>query len=150
MARITILGALFAALLTGGCDMSPESGWGFTLPEGDPEAGERTFVELRCHDCHTIRDYDTIQQSENPRFSIPLGGKVNRISTYGELVTSIINPSHRISRRYAGEASGKEEGSPMRVYNDIMTIKQLSDLVMFLQDQYELIPYNRTNYRMYP
>lgn len=150
MASISAVFALTGVLLTGGCDMSPESGWGFTLPQGDPEAGERAFVELRCHDCHMIRDYEAIRQPADPEYSIPLGGKVNRISTYGELVTSVINPSHRISRKYTRGSGDTEKESPMRVYNDVMTVGQLSDLVMFLQGRYELTPYNRTNYRMYP
>ncbi|MDZ7784340.1 MAG: c-type cytochrome [Halioglobus sp.] len=129
--------------------MGPESGWGFTLPEGDPEAGEQTFVELRCTDCHSVRNQDRVTQPENPQLSIALGGEVRRIKTYGELVTAIINPSHKISRGYPPSAVVEEGRSKMRAYNDIMTVQQLSDLVAYLQNQYSLRPRKTTEYQPY-
>jgi hypothetical protein len=34
-------------------------------------------------------------------------------------------------------------------YNDVMTVAQLIDLVAFVQSNYELSPYSRTNYPVY-
>ena len=65
--------------------------------------------------------------------SIALGGEVTRIQTYGELVTSIINPSHRLAEGYPVDTVSVDGKSRMRNYNDVMTVTELTDLVMFLQ-----------------
>ena len=63
---------------------------------------------------------------EKQEQSIKLGGEVARIKTYGELVTSIINPSHKLAKGYPPEAVASEEGqSKMKNYNDVMTVSQL-------------------------
>ena len=81
--------------------------------------------------------------------SIALGGEVERIDTYGELVTSIINPSHRLAKGYPIDAVSVDGKSKMRNYNDVMTVTQLNDLVMFLQSKYKLHEYELTDYPMY-
>lgn len=141
--------ALFAAGLAGACTPSPESGHGFTLPEGDVAAGERAFTRLGCQACHTVAGRPELRENVAPEMSIRLGGPTRRVSTYGELVTSIINPSHRISEA-AGDAGTTEGGqSRMRNYNQLMTVSELADLVAFLQAQYELRPYEPTPYPPY-
>jgi sulfur-oxidizing protein SoxX len=141
---ITVVGCLT------GCDLGPSSGYGFTLPDGDPEKGAQAFTELHCNGCHVVAGRDDIGQPEDAKLAIPLGGKVTtRIKTYGELVTSIINPSHRVSHGFPKEMAAEGQ-SPMPVYNEVMTVAQLIDLVDFLQAQYELVPYERTIYRTFP
>lgn len=143
----TLLCLMLVAL--SGCDLGPKSGYGFTLPEGDAGRGALAFTELQCNACHTVEGYADIVQPDGAELSISLGGAVTHIETYGELVTSIINPSHRISRVFP-EGMAKKGESPMRALNEVMTVSQLTDLVMFLQSHYELVPYDRTMYRLYP
>ena len=81
-----------------------------------------------------------------PELSIVLGGEVARLKTYGELVTSIINPSHRIARGYPADVVQADGQSKMKNYNDVMTVSQLIDLVAFLQSHYSLIEYEPTEY----
>lgn len=87
--------------------------------------------------------------------SVVLGGDVNRHKTYADLVTSIINPSHRIARNYLRDQNYARtpyevDGvSKMKVYNDVMTVAQLIDIVTFLQPHYKLIPYRNTDYGIY-
>lgn len=81
--------------------------------------------------------------------TVALGGQTPRVATYGELVTSIINPSHRLAKGYSREAVSTDGVSKMRNYNDVMTIDELINLVAFLQAQYELIDYDRTYYYPY-
>ena len=94
----SVIYLLMAVVLSAalGCATPPKSGKGFTLPAGDPQAGKENYVKFYCNACHKI---DGIDQSSAdgaaPELSIALGGEVTRIETYGELVTSIINPSHR-------------------------------------------------------
>ena len=77
---------------------------------------------------------------------IVLGGQRASHMTYGELVTSIINPSHKFIRGHSREAVQKEGVSKMPLYNDVMTVSQLINLVTFLQQQYEVLPYQTTYY----
>ncbi len=67
-----------------------------------------------------------------------LGGEVSHIETHGELVTSIINPSHEISRRYPRDQVADGDVSKMKAINERMTVAQLIDLTAFLQSKYKL------------
>jgi hypothetical protein len=50
----------------------------------------------------------------------------------------VINPSHKISRRFSDQQVSKDGESIMRVYNETMTVQQLIDIVAFLQVQYKV------------
>ena len=143
-----ILSVLFAILLSA-CNQEAKQAKGFSLPEGDPKAGEAVFVQLQCNACHNLPTVAQLSGSESHNISVRLGGEVSHIKTYGELVTSVINPSHRILQSYAPQHTDSEGKSAMRNYNDIMTVTQLVDLVSFLQTQYELRDFERSQYRAY-
>ena len=81
--------------------------------------------------------------------TIGLGGEVTRIDTYGQLVTSIINPSHRLAKGHSAEDVTEGGTSKMKNYNDMLTVSQLIDLVAFLQSKYQLKPNEPTPYDMY-
>jgi len=144
-----ILHSLTAALLLPalyGCVPGPTSGKGFTLPAGDAKQGEQDFVSLQCHACHSVTGVELPEIAAEVEPKVELGGKVPRISTYGELVTSIINPSHKLARGYTAETVAEGGKSRMKNYNDVLTVQQLTDLVMFLQPRYELEPFEPTYY----
>ena len=134
--RIALL--LCAAALTG---CGPKSGIGFRLPDGSAERGRAAFAALRCNACHQIEGLDLPLQGTGAA-SVTLGGQTARVKTYGELVTSIINPSHKIAPRYPAEqvAVNGESLMSFAYLNDIMTVQQLIDLVAFLQASYEVVP----------
>lgn len=150
MNTMSRLFAVLSLLLLAGCEFGPKSGRGFTLPEGDASTGKQLYMQLECNACHVIVGDDSMQQPENAELSIPLGGKVTRIKSYGELVTSVINPSHKVSRRFNEQAVSEEGESRMKKYNDIMTVEQLIHIVAYLQQQYELELYVQTMYPRYP
>lgn len=110
---------------------------GFKLPDGDVAAGKAAFTDLACNECHSIADIDILANSGSG-FKLTLGGKTTSIKTYGELLTSIINPSHKIARRYSTKPLDTDGESAMRRYNEVMTVQQLVDLVTFLETSYEL------------
>ncbi len=110
----------------------------FALPPGDTSAGQTTFVELHCNDCHSIKDIVARSANPDPEIYVELGGEVTRIKTYGELVTSIINPTHRLSRGRDPRTVDADGESKMRLYNDTMTVQQLVDLTTFLSAQYSV------------
>ena len=117
---------------------------GFRLPEGDIEVGKSTFVEIQCNRCHTV---EGIELPDNDLHGLPkinLGGEIYRVKSYGDLVTSIINPQHTVSPKYLAILSDAEKtagaiDSPMPVFNDELTVRQLIDLVAFLHSRYQLI-----------
>jgi hypothetical protein len=150
MTRISILTLLLTSVLAlSGCDEDRTmSERGFRLPEGDPMAGRETFLYMHCNQCHTIKgeELPTI-----PGFEpfVELGGSVTRVKTYGELVTAVINPSHKLAEGYAKDLVSEDGKSKMYVYNGFMTVQELTDLVMFLQPHYDVVP-PEFHYRVYP
>jgi len=133
-----------------GCDAGPQSGRGFSLPKGDVQRGKTVFLEFQCNACHSAPGIEQLASDDEKQISVALGGEVKHLQTYGELVTSIINPSHRLAKGYPEELIEEQGESKMRNYNDVMTVSQLIDLVDFLQSEYTLKPYEPTEYETYP
>ena len=146
IARLVTL--LFISLILTACERGPNSPRGFSRPEGNIAQGETVFKTLGCMACHDIAGLDNTTPQELEK-RVVLGGKVTRIKSYGELVTSVINPSHKIARAYSREVAAQPGESPMPNYNEKITVAQLVDLVTFLETKYELIPYEPTKYGMY-
>lgn len=119
---------------------------GFALPAGDIERGKIIYQELACDDCHSISGISWKGYDES--LKIGLGGEVTWLKTYGELVTSVINPSHRIAKSYEQANSDIDGISEMRNYNYVMTVQELIDIVTFLQSEYKVVPPN-TEYTPY-
>jgi len=121
----------------------------FTLPPGDAERGQAAFLKFRCYDCHRVHGVELPVGEEPDQVVVELGGQVERLKDYGDLVTAIVNPSHRLAKGYDANLVANEEKSRMTVYNDVMTVSQLVDIVAFLQSHYELRPYEPTPYPDY-
>lgn len=148
--------SLFCLLLTmvltvtyGCATPPPKSGQGFTLPEGNAETGKTHYVYFQCNACHKIEGVDQLTGSAREPYSVTLGGEVPRIQTYGELVTSIINPSHRLAKGYPVDMVSANGKSKMRNYNDVMTVTELTDLIAFVQSKYKLLAYEATHYEVF-
>jgi sulfur-oxidizing protein SoxX len=113
---------------------------GFRLPEGDAERGKATFVQLKCHQCHSVNGVELPPAEGTAGVSFALGGEVTKVKSYGELVTAIIQPQHVVSPDYLAMvkiAVSKGDTSPMPEYNETMTVRQMSDLVAFLHGHYK-------------
>jgi hypothetical protein len=106
-------------------------GRGFALPTGELEAGKTAFTKFGCNNCHSVGDIEFKGLDEN--LKVPLGGAVTMVKTYGELVTSIINPAHKIDKN-----NQLVDGFKMKTYNEVMTVQELVDIVTFLQSEYEI------------
>jgi len=133
----------FIVLLLAGLMSCTRQSKGFVLPEGDIAKGEVVFTELNCNRCHSVADIKWTGSDDYGDPYIKLGGTVSQIKTYGELVTSVINPSHEISRNSMNRESVRlTDGSSkmeMYRYNEIMTVQELVDVVTFLQSQYDVV-----------
>ncbi len=137
-------------LLLTSCNQGPDSPRGFSLPEGDETAGQQVFAKYQCATCHTLTGYDSDISDPRMEEKVPLGGKVPEVTTYGKLVTSIINPSHRLTRRLSRDKTSDSSGdSKMQNFNQQMTVQELIDLVAFLQPKYELLIHTKTQYEIY-
>ncbi len=116
-------------LIAAGCGDPQRSPSGFRLPEsGDVEQGRVAFEELRCYLCHKVAGEEFPPTVEAPA-PVVLGGKVSEYRTDGYLVTSIIHPSWRVDPQ--------SEARMVDLSNE-MTVRQLVDLIAFLQSRYEL------------
>ena len=136
-----VLVFLIASLVAlSGCDRDAMmSQRGFRLPDGDAQAGQEAFLYMQCNQCHTIAGMELpVIAGEKPPY-VELGGSVSQIKTYGDLLTSIIYPSHDLVGGYTAEAVSEDGESNMYVYNEHITVKELIDIVMFLQPQYDVI-----------
>lgn len=131
------------------CDSGPESPKGFSLPKGDAQNGKVVFMSHKCLACHKIEgieDPNVTVELDKPVF---LGGSSPKVTTYAELVTSIINPSHKIARQHRMYVVDDSGQSIMRNYNDVLTVTELVDLVTFLQPHYKVKPTPYTPYSTY-
>ncbi|MDX2319681.1 MAG: cytochrome C [Moritella sp.] len=140
--------ALGATILVG-CESGPDSPQGFSLPKGDVSNGKMVFIKYKCQSCHALKGVEQSGIIENPELSVRLGGTSPFVKTYADLVTSIINPSHKIARDYPRSMLQTDGVSKMAVYNDVMTVTELVDVVSFLQPYYELVPHSKTDYLYY-
>jgi len=102
------------------------------LPEGEPDAGRAAFISLGCAGCHAVA-WDSELPAPLPAVRAPeLGLDVAKIGP-GGLATSIVAPSHKVPDKYRREGDGGV--SPMRDFTGTMTIRQLTDIVAYLERQ---------------
>ena len=142
---LTIATGLSMALMVSGCSPPAHTGGDFVLPTGNAENGQALFVDYGCNGCHVIPGVDLPEGSGPVR--ITLGGRVSKVKSYPELVTSVINPSHKFIPRRRPEEVSVDGESMMTVYNDVMTVTELIDIVAFLESSY--VELERPGYR-YP
>ncbi len=137
---LTNLATCAFLLSISGCTLYPS--FGFPIEEGDIEAGQQAFIDHQCHTCHTVVGVRLPALTGNQAPMLELGGETSQVKAYSELVTSIINPEHRISERYWqrwGQLTSSG-GSPMSLRHlDTMTIRELIDVVAFLDSRYVFV-----------
>jgi sulfur-oxidizing protein SoxX len=133
------LGSLLLMIAISACTRESPPVKGFVLPGGDVAQGEQVFVKYSCHGCHTISGVDLPVIEPAPPFVMEIGGEVYRVKNEGELLTSVINPTHVVSEKYLNQleqADHKDGSTPMPYYGDAMTITEMINLVTFLRAQY--------------
>ena len=135
-ARIVRLVAVCSVFFVSACEPGGQRQDALFLPEGDPIQGQTEFVALGCAGCHGVVGAELPEPAEAGPVRVLLGSQTGRKMSYGELVTSIVNPSHRLSPRYSKDKISQDGQSLMVSYNDVMTVTQLTDLAAFLQKHY--------------
>lgn len=138
-----ILGSALAALvlLGTGCSEDLQSASRFRLPRGNVEQGKAAFVALNCTECHSVAGVAGLPKpTVEDDAVVILGGEVARMRTVGDLLTAIVHPSFSISEKMKAPRDKTPAETPMREVNDRMTVRQMIDLVSFLQPQYSELP----------
>ena len=133
---------LVAPAVVAGCASSTL--FGFPADQGDIAAGRQAFIDHRCHQCHSIADERLPPLAGADRPILELGGPTSIVRSYADLTTSIINPNHAISERYRDQELLLNTVIPLespmpRPNLDTMTVRQLIDIVAFLDSKYQLM-----------
>lgn len=135
------IGSLVPVLLCSGCAYDPV--FAFPVGEGDIAAGRQAFIDHQCHACHSVAGVELPALAGRSEILLELGGETATVKSYAGLLTSIINPNHEISDVYRDRLLLNAElplQSPMPMpHIDTMTVRQLIDLVAFLDSRYVLI-----------
>jgi mono/diheme cytochrome c family protein len=138
---MTLVALLSLLTLGAACTYQPL----FDLPieEGDIDAGLQAFIDHRCHQCHNVAGVRLPELTGASAPLLELGGETSYLRAYSDLVTSIINPDHRIAEPYREQMERRallplESPMPM-AHIDTMTVRQLIDIVAFLDSRYILI-----------
>ena len=136
MTRLEGMVSLLLAAGLVGCMPGPRSGAGLRLPDGDVDHGRAVFVAMKCHACHRVAGVDLPEPVADPPVPVVLGGERPYPRTDGDILTAIVNPSHRIVP--AGKAELVQAGGLSRMgdFRDAMTVGELVDLVAFVQSRY--------------
>ncbi len=100
------------------------------FPDGDPVTGRQAFTEMACYVCHTVVGDTFPEPHASPPVPVELGPDLASMSR-GVMVESIIAPSHRIPEDLEGVRRG--ELSRMGDYSEAMTVRQLIDIVAYLE-----------------
>ena len=134
---LVCLVALCALIFLSACDKDERKQGDIYLPEGDAAKGAMHFVSLGCVGCHTVIDAELPEPAAAGPVNVILGSRTSANISYGQLVTAIVNPSHRLTPRYREDEVSRDGESLMVSYNDVLTVTQLTDLVAFLQSSYK-------------
>lgn len=135
---IRVVVMLPVVALTAGCADTPS--FGFPTEHSDIDRGRQAFVDLQCHQCHSVAGERLPAIAGAGPVQLELGGDDAAVKGYAELMTSIISPDHTISESYREQLKLDAVvplDSPMPVPQiDNMTVRQLIDLVAFLDSRY--------------
>ena len=136
------LGSLILLALSS-CATHPDYATQFRFPIewGSISEGQQAFVDLGCHQCHTVNGVEMMPYEGVSPVTLELGGTVVYAKTYADLVTSIINPSHVVSDDYLNTLPQDARGGSMSImpFKNQMSVEQLIDLVIFLNSRYVLM-----------
>jgi hypothetical protein len=109
-------------------------GWRFTVPAGDATAGKQAFEKMQCYSCHTVRGQRFGDPSQKPGGIGPdLTAAHGRLPAE-YLAESIVSSSRVLAHGQFRAAYRAADGrSRMGDYSEIMTVRELIDLVAFLR-----------------
>lgn len=108
--------------------------WRFTMPAGSAIAGQQVFVQMECYSCHTVAGKRFGDPTQNPGGIGPDLTAAHARLPREYLAESIVNldrfiaHGQRLARYVASDGTSRMAG-----YHDLLTIRDLIDLVEFLK-----------------
>jgi hypothetical protein len=129
LSATAILLGVSALLLAAACASNDAGGEPseFFLPVGDATAGREAFIELYCYYCHQVPgDPDMPGRVGDTRG--PDIGERQADRSREWIAMSIVAPGHEMPPLM------RLPQSPMGDYKDVMTVRQLMDLVAFIEN----------------
>ena len=132
---------LIAALAVGAaCSGGRHSAAAFRLPpDGDPARGKAAFIGLGCYECHEVAGDSLPHPTVQPPVPVVLGGMVEDKFSDAYVATSILYPAQFIGP-YPKDRVTSAGVSRMPSYEDRMTVREMVDLVAYVQSRYILRP----------
>ena len=135
---INVVIVALSLALAAGCQTGRHSTSGFRLPpDGDAARGKLAFVTHKCHNCHTVSGVELPKPEVEGTIPIPLGGSVSAAVSDGHLFSSIAYPSYKLAN-HPKEQTTVDGKSRMPRHAEQMTIRELTDIVEFLQAHYQI------------
>ena len=131
--RILLATLIAAACLATALTTTAEDSYqkiNLTVPEGDAAAGREAFVELMCTSCHAVQG-ETDFPKPVAQVPVPVLGPEHGKLAPGKLASAMVSPSHKVSDEVLMKTFS--ELSPMGDFSDAMTVRQLVDLVAYVQ-----------------
>ena len=116
---------------------------GFFLPKGNAEAGRQAFLHMKCSSCHWVANDMQVPDPVTAKAGPMLGPKQAAYAP-GWIANSIVSPSHTIARGSEGKAEGGEL-SRMADFTQTMTVRELIDLVAYIQSLKQDQPVKSSN-----
>jgi mono/diheme cytochrome c family protein len=106
-------------------------GWHFTMPPGDPKEGRAVFVKLECYACHAVKgeSFPTAAKGAEDVGPELTGMGSHHPAEY--LAESLVNPNAVIVT--GAGYTGSDGLSRMPDYGDVLTVRQLIDLVAYIK-----------------
>jgi mono/diheme cytochrome c family protein len=106
-------------------------GWHFTMPPGDPKEGRAVFVTLECYACHAVKgeSFPTAAKGAEDVGPELTGMGSHHPTEY--LAESLVNPNAVIVT--GAGYTGSDGLSRMPDYGDVLTVRQLIDLVAYIK-----------------
>ncbi len=128
--KLWILCLLLAASMAHAVPDADHQKIDLVIPAGDPQAGREAFIALSCTSCHAVKGDSKLAQPI-AAVPVPMLGSAEGKKSPGKIASSIVSPSHIVSREVAGATEG--ELSPMSDLTGAMTVRQLVDLVAYVR-----------------
>ncbi|HSF04654.1 MAG TPA: c-type cytochrome [Methylomirabilota bacterium] len=108
--------------------------WRFVLPPGTASAGEQVFVRMECYSCHTVAGKRFGDPTQKPGGIGPDLTAAHARLPREYLAESIVNFDRYLAHgKFIARYMGQDGTSRMGDYNDLLTVRDLLDLVEFLK-----------------
>jgi mono/diheme cytochrome c family protein len=107
-------------------------GWQFTLPEGESAAGRQAFIDMRCHTCHTLTGEQLPPVTPAERSPGPDLAGMGAHHPAAYFAESILNPNAVVVLGPGYTTADGRSIMPTE-YVNLLTVRQLLDLVAYLQ-----------------